>query len=107
MEERQHLSLDDKIQRLINNYTELKNKYANVVLEKAELERNLNDLSNFKTTNSGRLEELETSNIKQKEDIDFLREENKKLREQLESYDNKMKEASSKIDNIFDQMNDL
>lgn len=107
MEDRQQLSLDDKIQKLINNYTELKNKYANLMLEKAELEKNLNDLSNFKNTNSGKLEELESSNIKQKEEIEFLRTENQKLREQIQQYDSRMKEASSRLDSVFDQLNDL
>ena len=41
MEGRQNLSLDEKIQKLINNYTDLKNRYANLKLEKAELPENV------------------------------------------------------------------
>jgi len=107
MEETKFMSLDDKIQRLINNYTKIKNENANLVMEKAELKKKLDDLSNFKSTNSGRREELEISNSKQEEKIEFLKSENRKLREKLEGFDHKMNEASSKLDNIFDQINEL
>ncbi len=107
MEGKPILSLDEKIQKLINNYTELKNKYANLVLEKAELEKLNTSLSEFKSENSGKLEELQSSSNKQKEEVEFLRNENRNLREELEKHENKMKEASSKLDSIFNQLNDL
>ena len=107
MEERAALNLDQKIQKLINNYTELKNKYANLVLTNAELEKELGELRNYKTTNSTKLMEQEASSRKQSEEIEFLRDENKSLRSQVDSYDNKMKEASTKIDSIFDQLKDI
>lgn len=107
MEERAVLTLDEKIQKLINNYTELKNKYANLVLANAELEKESRELKDYKSTNSVKLMELEASCRKQNEEIEFLRDENKSLRSQVENYDNKMKEASSKIDNIFDQLKDI
>ncbi len=107
MEERTALNLDEKIQKLINNYTELKNKYANLVIANAELEKELSELRNYKTTNSTKLMELEASSHKQSEEIEFLRDENKSLRSQVDNYDNKMKEASTKIDSIFDQLKDI
>jgi chromosome segregation ATPase len=107
MEERTALNLDEKIQKLINNYTELKNKYANLVLSNAELEKELDELRNYKTINGTKLMELETSSHKQSEEIEFLRDENKSLRIQVDNYDNKMKEASTKIDSIFDQLKDI
>ena len=107
MEERTALNLDEKIQKLINNYTELKNKYANLVIANAELEKELGELRNYKTTNSTKLLELETSTRKQSEEIEFYRNENKSLRSQVDNYDNKMKEASTKIDSIFDQLKDI
>ncbi len=107
MEERTALNLDEKIQKLINNYTELKNKYADLVIANAELEKELADLRNYKTINSTKLMELEASTNKQSEEIEFLREENKSLRSQVDNYDNKMKEASTKIDSIFDQLKDI
>ena len=42
-----------------------------------------------------------------KEEIEFLRTENANLREKVQMYENKMKEASNKIDNIFNQINEL
>lgn len=107
MVERTVMNLDEKIQKLINNYTELKNKYANLIMENANLEKELNDLNEFKTINSLKVMELESSCQKQTDEIEFLRSENKGLRSQVESYDTKMKEASSKIDSIFDQLKDL
>ncbi|RLC53966.1 MAG: hypothetical protein DRH79_02110 [Candidatus Cloacimonadota bacterium] len=107
MEDSTALNLDEKIQKLINNYTELKNKYADLVIANAELEKELADLRNYKTINSTKLMELEASTNKQSEEIEFLREENKSLRSQVDNYDNKMKEASTKIDSIFDQLKDI
>ena len=107
MEDSTALNLDEKIQKLINNYTELKNKYADLVIANAELEKELADLRNYKTINSTKLMELEASTSKQSEEIEFLREENKSLRSQVDNYDNKMKEASTKIDSIFDQLKDI
>ena len=107
MEERTVLNLDEKIQKLINNYTELKNKYANLVLEYANMEKEHNDLKEFKTINSQKLIELDASHQKQTDEIEFLRNENKSLRIQIENYDNKMQEASTKIDSIFDQLKDI
>ena len=107
MEERTVINLDEKIQKLINNYTELKNKYANLVLANAELEKESRELKEYKSNNSEKLIELETSCSKQNEEIEFLRDENRSLRSQVENYDNKMKEASTKIDSIFDQLKDI
>ncbi|RLC49305.1 MAG: hypothetical protein DRI23_09540, partial [Candidatus Cloacimonadota bacterium] len=89
MEDSTALNLDEKIQKLINNYTELKNKYADLVIANAELEKELADLRNYKTINSTKLMELEASTNKQSEEIEFLREENKSLRSQVDNYDNK------------------
>jgi len=107
MEEKPVLSLDEKIQKLINNYTELKTKYADLVVQKAEMEKTNSELSEFKSLNNGKLEELQESFNKQQEEIEFLRNENRNLRSQTEKYENKMKEASSKIDSIFGQLSDL
>ncbi|MBT5421354.1 MAG: hypothetical protein HOK80_10730, partial [Candidatus Cloacimonetes bacterium] len=47
------------------------------------------------------------SDNKQIEEIEFLKSENRNLREQLDKYNSKMKEASTKIDSIFNQLDDL
>ncbi len=107
MEERPVLSLDEKIQKLINSYTEIKSKYADAIVAKTELEKQNTILSEFKNENEDKLLRLVESDSKQKEEIEFLKNENRNLRDQLDDYNNKMKEASTKIDSIFNQLNDL
>ena len=107
MEDRSVLSLDEKIQKLINGYTEIKSKYADAVIASTELQKQNTALSEFKNENEGKLLRLVESDSKQREEIEFLKTENRNLRDQLDEYNNKMKEASTKIDNIFNQLNDL
>ena len=107
MEERSVLSLDDKIQKLINGYTEIKSKYADAIVAKTELEKQNAVLSEFKNDNEEKLLRLVESDSKQREEIEFLKTENRNLHDQLDDYNNKMKEASTKIDSIFNQLNDL
>ncbi len=107
MEEKSVHSLDGKIQKLINGYTEIKSKYADAVVANSELEKQNAILSEFKIENEDKLLKLVDSDVKQQEEIEFLKSENRNLREQLDDYNDKMKEASTKIDNIFNQLNDL
>ena len=107
MEERPVLNLDEKIQKLINSYTEIKSKYADAIVAKTELEKQNAILSEFKNENEDKLLRLVESDSKQKEEVEFLKNENRNLRNQLDDYNNKMKEASTKIDSIFNQLNDL
>ncbi len=107
MEERSVVSLDEKIQKLINVYTEIKSKYADAVVANTELEKQNTALSEFKNENEEKLLQLVESDSKQREEVEFLKAENRKLRDQLDEYNNKMKEASTKIDSIFNQLNDL
>ena len=107
MEERLAPSLDEKIQKLINGYTEIKSKYADAVVANTELEKQNTILSDFKNENEEKLLRLVESDRKQREEIEFLKTENRNLRDQLDEYNNKMKEASTKIDSIFNQLNDL
>jgi len=107
MEGQPVLSLDEKIQKLINSYTEIKSKYADAVVANSELKKQNESLSEFKQENEDKLVLLVESDSKQKEEIEFLKNENKKLREQLNEYNSKMQEASTKIDSIFNQLNDL
>jgi len=107
MEERPVLNLDEKIQKLINSYTEIKSKYADAIVAKTELEKQNIILSEFKNENEDKLLRLVESDSKQKEEVEFLKNENRNLRNQLDEYNNKMKEASTKIDSIFNQLNDL
>lgn len=107
MEGQSVLSLDEKIQKLINSYTEIKSKYADAVVTNSELRKQNESLSEFKQENEDKLVLLIESDTKQKEEIEFLKNENKKLRDQLNEYNSKMQEASTKIDSIFNQLNDL
>ena len=107
MDERSVVSLDEKIQKLINGYTEIKSKYADAVVANTELEKQNTALSEFKNENEEKLLRLIESDTKQREEVEFLKAENRKLRDQLDEYNNKMKEASTKIDSIFNQLNDL
>ncbi|MCK5051316.1 MAG: hypothetical protein KAS53_06250 [Candidatus Cloacimonetes bacterium] len=107
MEDRSVLSLDEKIQKLINGYTEIKSKYADAVIANTELKNQNATLSEFKNENEEKLLRLVESDRKQIEEIEFLKTENRNLRDQLDDYNNKMKEASTKIDSIFNQLNDL
>lgn len=107
MEGQSVLSLDEKIQKLINSYTEIKSKYADTVVANSELRKQNETLSEFKQENEERLLNLIESDKKQKEEIEFLKRENKNLREQVSDYNSKMNEASTKIDSIFNQLNDL
>ena len=107
MQDQTIVGIDDKIQKLINGYTVLKKKYATVVEEKDKLlQANLAFQEN-QSEKSGKFAEMETTINKQKEEIEFLRTENANLREKNHQYENKMKEASNKIDNIFNQINEL
>jgi len=90
MEEKSVHSLDGKIQKLINSYTEIKSKYADMVVANSELEKQNSMLSKFKIENEDKLLKLIESDVKQKEEIDFLKSENRNLREQLDEYNNKM-----------------
>jgi predicted nuclease with TOPRIM domain len=107
MEERSVLNLDEKIQKLINGYTEIKSRYADAVVAKTELEKQNAILSEFKNENEEKLLRLIESDSKQREEVEFLKNENRNLRDQLDEYNDKMKEASTKIDSIFNQLNDL
>ena len=107
MEDRSVLSLDEKIQKLINGYTEIKSKYADAVIANTELKNQNAALSEFKNENEEKLLVFVESDRKQIEEIEFLKTENRNLRDQLDDYNSKMKEASTKIDSIFNQLDDL
>jgi len=107
MQEQTIIGIDDKIQKLITGYTSLKKKYAAVVEEKDKLLQANLVFQESQSEKSGKFAEIETAFNKQKEEIEFLRTENANLREKVQMYENKMKEASDKIDNIFNQINEL
>ena len=107
MQDQTIIGIDDKIQKLITGYTSLKKKYAAVVEEKEKLlQANLAFQEN-QSERSGKFIEIETAFNKQKEEIELLRTENANLREKVQQYENKLQQASDKIDNIFNQINEL
>lgn len=107
MENQQMTGLDEKIQRLINNYTNLKNKYAELIIEKADLEQSNRDLTEYKLENSEKLRQMDATNNMQKANLQELQEDNSRLQDQLYKYENKTKEALSKIDSILNQIDDI
>lgn len=100
------VALDVKIQKLINNYTDLKNKYANLVVQKSSLEQNLREL-HATTVASDQFSRLEAEHKQQAEELAQLRQENVRLQETVATYESKMQEATAKIDGIFDQLSEL
>ncbi len=107
MENQQITGLDGKIQKLINNYTNLKNKYAELLIQKADLEQSNRDLTEYKLEHSEKLRQMEATNDLQRTNIVDLREENSRIQEQLQKYENKTKDALSKIDSILSQIDDI
>jgi len=107
MENQQMTGLDEKIQKLINNYTNLKNKYAELIIEKADLEQSNRDLTEYKLENSEKLRQMDATNNMQKANLQEMQEDNSRLHDQLLKYENKTKEALSKIDSILNQIDDI
>ncbi|MCD6182497.1 MAG: hypothetical protein J7K89_08970 [Candidatus Cloacimonetes bacterium] len=100
------LTLDAKIQKLINNYTELKNKYAELVVQKSNLEQGLQQLRNS-TVSSEEYRRLEEKRAEQAAALEKLHQENSALRERVALYETKMHEATAKIDGIFEHLSEL
>lgn len=107
MEESRELSLDEKVQKLINNYTRLKSKYADLVVEKAELEKKNSELSVKFDADNGRSEQLTEQLAHLQDENSLLKSELDKLQSRIKQLEHNNLEAASKIDNILGQIDEL
>ena len=107
METRSVSPLEEKVQILIDKYKELKEKH-NTLINDNERMRNLND-NNALTiqTLKGRLEELEKELGAQTSRVQDLETLCSEYREKLSNFETVTKTASTKIDDILSQLNQL
>jgi predicted nuclease with TOPRIM domain len=88
MEEKVSFKLDEKIQRLIDNYNDIKNKFIALKQEKAELK--------------GKLQGLESIQSHHQEEMAKLKQENEELKIKLAEFTSSMKSISEKLDSAFE-----
>ena len=107
MEEQRNLSLNDKIQKLINNYKILKQKYNVVLIEKNNFSEKSSRLEEAHGTAMIQIDSLKRAVTENEEEIEMLMEENNKLTEQLGSYETKTQSALEQLDDVLGQLTDL
>ncbi len=107
MQDKPILSLDEKIQKLITKYSEIKEKYVALLNEKNEFIKNDKELKQLYSQNKEKIEDMEKSISQQKDEIEFLRNENRSLRKQLEKYESNTKDALTKLDDVLNQIHEL
>jgi chromosome segregation ATPase len=107
MDNQNNLSLDQKIQKLINNYTDLKIKFSELQNTMLDLRKENNELKEKLSHNSYQSEKFASDYSQLKENYDSLQEENRVLLQKIQEYEKNNQEASSKIDSILDQISDL
>ena len=94
--ENQKLSLNEKIQKLISNYQELKEKYLTLIHEKEELEKTKDTLNQTLYEKNLKIEELED-----------LKSQVEKLTTKLNMYEQETEQAVTKIDDVLNQVLEL
>jgi len=107
MQEKPILSLDEKIQKLIASFNEIKEKYAVLLEEKNELDKTNTEFKQLNSQNKEKIEEMEKTINQQKDEVEFLRNENRTLRKQVENYECNTNDALSKLDNVLGQIQEL
>lgn len=100
----QPITLQEKIQLLIDNFSKLKEKYNYLTEEKNKVENDyleLDDLyGKLKNENEQMIQKISEMQLM----IDNLNNENNSLKSQCESLDNITKVAASKIDLVLSQL---
>ena len=107
MEEKRELSLNDKIQKLINNYKVLKQKYNIQAVEKGNLSEKCSQLEEAHGKAMVQIDSLKHATDEHEEEIEMLMEENNKLTEQINSYETKTQSALLQLDDVLGQLTDL
>jgi chromosome segregation ATPase len=99
--------LDAKIQMLIDNYKDLKKKYGELLDENAILkEQNTNNHQTISTLQS-KLSELDNELTAKTRSLESVEQKCAEYEEKLSNMENVTKTASSKIDDILSQLNQL
>ncbi len=106
MEENNFFGLESKIQKIIQNYQDLKAKYNQIKLEKDDLETKQLEAMEALDQKNQEIQDLKSSNEILKTELSALRIEKEDAIRKLSDYESKAKEAALKLDGLFASLTD-
>lgn len=99
--------LDEKIQLLIDNYQTLKVKHTDLLDEAEKLKKQNTNNSGTIETLQGKLAELEKELAEKNKILEKMEKKCAEYEAKLSTYENVTQTASTKIDDILSQLNQL
>jgi chromosome segregation ATPase len=106
MEEQNRMSLNDKIQKLVNSYKILKQKYNVLSIEKEKLSEKTQQIEQAHATAMQQIDGLKNQLAEKNEEIEMLMEDNTRLNEKVSGYESKTKNALQQLDDVLGQLTD-
>ena len=106
MEDQNRMSLNDKIQKLVNSYKILKQKHNVLSIEKEKLTEKGQQVEEAHAQAMQQIDELKHTLSEKNEEIEMLMEDNSRLNEKLANYENKTKNALEQLDDVLGQLTD-
>jgi len=107
MEDQNRLSLNDKIQKLINSYKILKQKYNVLSIERNNLVEKYHQVEQAHGTAMEQIDKFRRELNEKNEEIEMMMEDNSRLNEQVNGYETKTKSALEQLDDVLGQLTDL
>ncbi len=101
MEENNFFGLESKIQKIIQNYQDLKVAYNKVKMEKDDLETKQLEALEAIDQKDQEIQNLKSSNDILKTELTALRTEKDNAINKISDYESKAKEAALKLDGLF------
>ena len=106
MEENNFFGLESKIQKIIQNYQELKASFTQLKLEKDDLETKQLEAMETIDQKEQEIQNLKSSNEILKTELSALRIEKEDAVRKISDYESKAKEAALKLDGLFASLTD-
>ena len=106
MDENNFFGLESKIQKIIQNYQDLKAKYNQVKSEKDDLETKQLESMETIDQKDQEIQNLRSSNEILKTELTALRVEKDDAVRKISDYESKAKEAALKLDGLFASLAD-
>lgn len=103
----ENLTLEEKIEKLIQGYKTLQDKYKAVAAEKDAAENLLSETKKVVATLEDTIRQAEGDKLAKDQEIAHLRNELKTASGKAEKFEQSSKTAAAKIDDILSQLTDL
>jgi chromosome segregation ATPase len=101
------MPLEEKIEKLIQGYKSLQEKYREMASEKEAAENLVSETRKIVTSLEDALKQTEAENADKDQEITQLKGELKLLAGKAEKFEQSSKTAAAKIDDILSQLTDL